>query len=638
MQELLALLFGAVIIVFFAYERFNGPGYEGSQQFERLVAYLTPDRLRARRVILRAYIFYALTLVGMHLFLCTYAQVLPLLGATGIPLDTVGASDIGAQEAVAGTQTHRGIGIAPSVSLTVALIMVGLAPSFPILQRFERWMISTAHRLAGIPTRVIEVAENLRHSRLAFEMMGADAVPSDTLLIRRGDWRRMAQYYKAAKDSLAEPEDFRSDLEIIFAVQAWILNRKLKLVGTQDRLRLQPLEAALRKRAEALIDALDEKSGNAPQGPQQGPRAGAVPVAADAPPEGVGHSPAGWERLAREADDLADDLCILLALYLEHEIIPSGSHAAPRPVTDAPGEAAPKPYASFRQHELAMARLQGFLGIGGDRSAGSAPQSYIVVTWLWTLGVVMAVCVIWSQWPGRFEAEMQGDSGTSGYLRILKYAFMGFSSYCIPMIVALAFRDSGLQLHRWNNLWSAHWTHTMPQAVVVVLASWTAATFILIASITWFASFSPQGLEDPWAYMGFQFEYMAPTTFRGAVLALLVMMMLDAERARARSLRLRSTWVSSLLWATSAAVIMTLIGGATRYLSAWAAALRFNRDGLDEIDRGLIVYAALSSALIGFFVMLCVTQALLNSRTGAVRRRGIRGGQPSPERPSVPAE
>lgn len=641
MPDSLALPFGAVIVIFFAYERFNSAGYEGAQQFERLVAYLTPDKLRARRVILRAYLFYAACLVAIYLFLCTYAEVLPQLGGPDLTKDNIGASSIGAQEApgaapVDTAETRRGLDIEPSVALTIALIMVGLAPSFPILQRFEHWMRNTAHRLAGIPTRVIEMAETLRQNRFDFEVPEANPVPADTLLIRRGDWQRLAHYQRAGGSRLAAPEDFREDLEVIFAISTWILDHKLKLSGTQDRLRLQPLEAALRKRSEALIEALDEKSGyaQADRPPTDG-TAAATPAAAAAP-EAAARARGGWERLAREAEDLADDLCVLLALYLEHEIITPGAHTAAGLPVSLGAQANGKPHGSLHQHALAKAKLEEFLGLrGGGRGGPTVPQSHVVVTWLWTLGVVIVVSLAWSQWPGGLEAEMQRGSAGSGYSRALDYAFNAFGSYCIPMIVALSLRDGGLQARRWSNLWTAHWTRTLPQAVLLVVASWAVATLILIAAIFWLASFSP-ATQDPWAFLGFQFEYLAPATLRGAAFALIVMMLLDAQLVGARSLRLRPVWLSSLLWAAGSAAVMALIGGFARYMSAWAGARRAvpPRVELDAIDRGLIVYAALYAAIIAFLVVYCLAEALLSSRGGSRLGRSARAGGTAPVLPA----
>lgn len=659
MSNLLALIFGAVIVVFFAYERFNSAGYQGSQQFERLVAYLSPDKLRARRVVLRAYIFYAATLVAIYFFLCTYAQVLPLLGASGIPADAIGATSIGAQAADADTGRPK-LNISPSISLTVALIMVGLAPSFPILDRFEHWMRSTAHRLAGIPTRVIEAADNLRHRSLDFNLpSGSEPVPKNTLLIRRGDWQRMVRYQSESKGGLAAPEDFRDDLKTVFAVSSWILDRKLKLSSTRDRLRFQPLEAALRKRVDALVHALDEKSGFARPETQPHETAPAGLVTEAAASEAVAPVPVrvGWERLAREADELADDLCVLLALYVEHEIIPASSQALAKVAATAQDASTASENASRHQHDEAKKKLEEFLDLHGGPSHSVQPQ--VAVTVFWTLGVVLTVSLVWSVFPGALEAEMQGQITGRPYYRALDYSFNGLSTFVIPMLITLALRDSGLQSHHWNSLWSDHWTLTLPQSAVVVLASSALATLILVAANIWIVSLSPEfKLERPWTYVGFQIQYVGPAALRGAALAWIVMLMLDAqldtlrkapkiqenarkgrkpdaqEAARLDMARPWS-WLRSVLWAVLAAVMMALVGAVTRSFSALAGAYRYGEE-LNDIDRGLIVYAAIYSALITFLVVYCVSEAVRNVRGSF--RSGARGGAPSQPPRQVTAE
>lgn len=642
-DDLVALLFGAAIVIFFAYDRFNSAGYEGSQQFERLVAYLSPDKMRTRRVILRAYLVYATILVAIYLFLCTYAGFLPQLGAQLPPGASIGASRIGADAADAAGGTPSGLVPSASTSLAVALIMVGLAPSFPVLERFEHWMRSTAHRLAGIPTRVIEAADILRHARFAFDAAEAGTtVPSDTLLIRRSDWQRMVHYQKAAAGALAAPEDFRDDLEKIFAVSAWILDRKLKLSGAQDRLRFQPLESALRKRSEALVQTLDDKSAfarSAAEPAQTAPASGAAVAAG---------SRGGWERLARDVDELADDFCVLLALYVEHEIITPGgmSRAAAPPDGSAPGK-----NASRHQHDLARSSLETFLDLRGERPSSSV-QSHVMVAGFWTLGVVLAASLAWSVFPGALEDEMQRGSRSAAASRARVYVFVAFSTYCIPMLVALAIRDGGLQYGRWISLWSGHWTLKLPQTGVVVLASWAFATLFLVALMTWLSS--ALWVERPGKYVLFQIGYMAPSTLRGAMLAWIVLMLLDAQldsqiaaQARARAdapkRAVRSwPWHVSLLWAILAAVLMALCGAVTRYLSGSAAAQTFGRTGFpDEVDRGLIIYAALSSGLIAFLVVFCVSEAVQNFRGGFRRHVPVpvpAAAAPAPPPPQVTAE
>jgi hypothetical protein len=56
----------------------------------------------------------------------------------------------------------------------------------------------------------------------------------------------MTYYTVAAKGHLTAPADFRNDLELIFAISAWILDRKVKLGRGGERERFDRLEEQLR--------------------------------------------------------------------------------------------------------------------------------------------------------------------------------------------------------------------------------------------------------------------------------------------------------------------------------------------------------------------------------------------------------
>ena len=107
--------------------------------------------------------------------------------------------------------------------------------------------------------------------------------------------------------------------------------------------------------------------------------------------------------------------------------------------------------------------------------------------------------------------------------------------------------------------------------------------------------------------------------------------LLDARIARAGSLNFQNSIVSSLIWANCAAVIMAICGAFTRFLTSWASALSRSpsNPSLDSIDHGLIAYAAIYSSILGFLVVFCVAEALLNQR----RPRAKREKQIAPPKP-----
>ncbi len=644
MPDGLALFIGAAIIAFFSYDRFDRVTHQGGRQLERVVSLLSPNKMRARRVVLRAYVFYALALLIIYLFMCAYAELLPLvggpalngeaMGASGIPVagvdvtsqlttgfnpsDTPGdqqLSDVAIPEA----QGKR-LGIDPAVSLTVALIIVGLAPSFPALQRVENWIRLTAHRLAGIPTWVIGASEDLSRNALGILPLDENQMPTDPLLIPQGSWERIMQYQIGAKGKLTAPDEFHHDLEVIFASASWILDRKLKLANSSGRRDFDALENNLRQRIASLIQDLDEKTGYRPghitpfavaKDAEGAEDLGGVRKDDDGPIELLRES---WDRLAGETADLANDLHILLALYVEHEIITT------QEMTPA-AKAGQKDIA--RQRVLARKKLQDFLGsMLADRTAsGRLPLSTMTV-WFWTMAVVLVVALLWSMLPGRLETALQFGNPGSGYSRATTYILGAFNQYCIPMLVALMIRDGALQSERWNNIWASHWTTGLPQAAVVICVSWAVAALIIIGLGLWQSALDQSweaNSERVWKTLRATFEYNAPSAFRGAILAWIALCLLDWPASNDDD---RMT--SSFRWATWSAAIMALCGMLTRYAMSLAALARSSRPKLDEIDYGLISYAAILAALIGFVVIFCLAEAIRSARVGSDLRNPTR--------------
>lgn len=640
MPDGLALFIGAAIIAFFSYDRFDRVTQEGARQLERVVTLLSPNKMRARRVVLRAYIFYALALLMIYFFLCAYAELLPLVGGPNLNADAIGASGIPVVSVETVSQLTTGfnvsegasgqklsveanpvaqpanLGIDPAVSLTVALIIVGLAPSFPALQRVENWIRLTAHRLAGIPTWIIAASEDLSRNALGIVPAQGGTMPNDPLLIPQGAWERIVQYQIAAKGKLTAPDEFRHDIEIIFASASWILDRKLKLANSGGRRDFEALENSLRQRTGALVQNLDEKAGFRPGhtmpftavSDMEASEEGETSQKDDESPIELQRE--SWERLAGDAADLADDLHILLALYVEHEIITTEE-------ADPVEKAGQK--ATARQSVLARKKLQEFLGtVLTDRTAsGRLPLSTMSV-WFWTIAVVLIVAFLWSMGPGRLETALQFGAAGNGYSRAVTYVWGVLNQYCIPMLVALMIRDSALQADRWSNIWSSHWTTGFPQSVFVIGVSWIVAALIIIGSGLWQAALAESWAANSarvWQTLQSTFEYNAPSAFRGAALAWIVVSLLDMPAARTDARQ-----ASSLRWAIGAAVIMALCGALTRYAMSLAALSYSPREALDQIDYGLITYAAIFAGIIGFAVIFCLSEAIKSAGLGNASR------------------
>lgn len=649
MTNLVALLFGMAVVIFFSYERFNRTTDDVGKQLQRLVSLLSPDKLRSRRVVLNAYGFYAATFVLIYFFLCAYAELLPALGGPDL---TVGASKLPAspevRAVVAGftpanssadfldalwkqplsssTRAHSpsaDILIDSSTSLAVALLIVGLAPSFPILQKFEIWMRGAAHRLAGIPTRVLQIRDELRTKAFDIGDKPATDSPSDALLIPRGDWARLAWYRAKASREPNSPDEFFSDLKLVFAVSAWVLDGRLRLVNRQDRERFAELEQSLKERKEALVERLDGKTGfsaTRASGKQKKEEAPA-PEEKQTPDESKSFT---WDRLSRELSDLAEDMCILLALYTEHEIIIAGVAQSLVDEDDLEDRRRPAAKDTSSAQRPAREKLEAFLGeylagpVGPARS-----RSYTMITALWTFFVVIGLAIGWSVFPGARETELRSSAPADAYWRLFDYGSSAVMIYFVPVVVALAIRDGWKQFYLWRNMRLSNWTIVVPQGAFIFIASWAIAAIFFLATAMWQAGVAEgwsANIENPWTTLRSVFAYNAPAPLRGAVLALIIVVLLDTWRSRSKTALSRITVGDSITWGLGTALLLGLVGGLTRWMSVWAGALQASvpRQSLDAIDRGLIAYTAIYSALIAFCVVFSVAEVLRNQRRPTV--------------------
>lgn len=646
MPDYFYLLFGVGIILFYSYDRFNVTIFEGDDRLERLVTLLSPDKLRARGTVLKAYSAYATMLVLIYLFFCAYGELIPLLGgpnlganlmlganqlpassiseiartATGFAPISEGAAEAWAQRLSDSneptTHPNNNLGIAPSVSLGTALILVGLAPTFPILKRFDEWMRSVAHSLAGIPTWIVEASDQLRGKPLRVSDENGKPIDGNTLLISQPDWDRLQRFRaRVPRHSIGGNDDFWNDLDLILAASTWFSGRKLKLAKYTMQQRFEQIEKNLLERKEDLIQKLDgltawrsEGNGNAKE------------LTSEETETEI------WERLEKGTRELADDFRILIALFVEHGIIEFPLHGSKlRSEADSDAEER-NTHAKDYQEVLAKAKLQTYASVVHEEPDSTPGRFYATPTWLWTLGVIVFVSIIWSIVPGNYETALQRASSevdaTSVYWRAMSYIFTAFNVYGLTLLVALVVRD-GLKKSAFGWLSprsSSHWTRWLPQTVLVLLTSWIAAVSFMVSVALW-----QSALQLGWPALKSRgiaenvirsLEYNAPIAMRGAILALMVLLLLDIHRALGAH---RLPWKLSLKWAAQVAVVMAIVGSLTRYLTYFAGSTvaAGGRREFDEIDTGLMIYAGLHSALIGFFVIFCVSEMMSYRRSRA---------------------
>lgn len=629
-EYLTAVLFGAVIIAVFAWDQFNRPSYEKARELTRLIELLTPSDMRRRAAYWRAYIFYAGILLLIYITLCAYgALLLPLLGLPGLEGlgdGQVGASDLPTAPAGDALQmagymsymqqlssgTDDDAATSPIVPLTISLAMVGLAPSVPILLRIEEKIRFAAHRISGIPTRLVTGSRRLRQRPLDL----GDG--SDTLLIPQHERDRMDHCVKRADGVVGDPAAFHEDLAKIVAFRAWILQEKLPLQNFAIRDAMAGIEVGVARRIERLILDLDRLTGF--EGPREGAENGRDAL----------QTQVAWETAAKEADGICADVCVLLMLYVEHGIVPTEDDADRVGWDVAPGETG---QGAAQQRALAQGKLMRFVS---DAARWAESDSIGFVLWVRATGAALVVALLYGLIFGD-NPVIEGKSfvGGSRVLLGVTYVLSAALTYALSLLIALSYHQSAYQNGSWRNVFHDNWARWLPQLLAVFVLS-AAAAIVCHVGYNIFATADVVGwevvLEKIWPVLRRAIEYEGPAAMRGPVLAILVILIVDA-------------WRTSHLYKHSAAaltllpplcgIVMFVVGLLTRALSSQVGA---NARG-DDLDLWtvwpIILEAGIVSGLIGlavgYFVRATLVHEFPHARGADGHRDGIEAfGEPHP--------
>lgn len=549
-----SLLFGGSVIALFSLEQFERPTYERSQELTRLVKVLLPSDLRRSRVYYPAYLFYAGLLVGIYALLCIFFSV-PLLKLLGFAVDGNSARSV-----------------AP---LMISLAMVGLAPPVPVLQRFEERIRFAAHRLSGIPARLLYGCRMLNAQVLQLPEHGTG------YLIPDSDWERMRRYCALAANALKKPEDFARDLPKLIAYRAWFLEQRLVTPTGKPKLRIHQNETELKTRIDGLILNLDTLV--------------SLPVAEQ--------SQEVWEKCARETDETAADVCAMMVLYVEHELI--------RFVDDGAEETA-----------AARAALESFLG-----SARVWAEESAVVGAIWVRASVTTV--IAGFLIGIVCSQIDETLDMLSLEAAAVFAVSAFFTYSPALLIALHLHDHWVRSGRWINMAENDWSSWMARASGLFFISAAVGFVCLVALNLYWAmlSFGPDRvLSLFWdaAWMGAIYE--GPRAVLGPLLALGIVALIDTSRTRSGAGRYYTP-------IAIAAAVMAAWAGLAKCLSsqyAHAVACGADEECLSEIP-GLIAFlseeqtllAALQAGALGLAALLVCRRLLL---------RGFGGMQPQRRR------
>lgn len=580
-----ALLFGAGTVVFFAWDQFNRPSYEGSRELTRLIEILKPARTRRRTVYWRAYAFYAAILLLIYFTLCAYGLLLgPTIGlqvpgytseSTVAPDDAATGPDVGARvipasgydpdsiaelpqvlaqtagKGAAGNRTPGGActGFAcdPTVPLFISLVMVGLAPSFPMLVKAEKRIRLAAHRLSGIPTRLISGSRRLRMRPIRLR-------PDDgALLISQQDRRRLVHYDQPARAHLDEPDGFLADIDKIIALRTWVLQEKLPLANPEARADVAEIEAGVRASVDQLIFNLDTLSGFEGEAAQHG--------------NGMSAEQArlAWDVAAKSADLVCGDFCVLLMLYVEHGVLPTRSDAE----RVGWGVAAPDDDPDFAKQTRAAEEL--LLDHLDDAARFVERENLGMTLWVRATLTALLIAFVYGMLFGGETAKNVEDSLSGGNRFGLGLQFLISATliYALALLVSVSWRQSAYQSGAWHNLYTEHWSRWAPQMLTVLLLA-GLASLICVVGNSLIATVGAVGIEivmeNRVAVLIGAVQYNGPPALLGATLSVVVIAIIDAWFCKGG---IGIVWLRRLPWI--AGVVMFLAGFGSRQLMSAAA-------------------------------------------------------------------
>ena len=439
---------GAAVILLFAHDQLNRPlvADPDARRRARLLEMFAPAQLRNQAIFLRGYLFYAL------LLLMAFTLASALGGSVLRSLTGGGAAGEGA--------------VAP---LGVALMMVGLLPRAPFLDKLEERFRLLAYRLVGVPATFYEFTDALLRVEL-----DADAISER--LVGPADAARLRAVLSRAETVFGPGpvnDRFAQGAMKLFAFRAWSANPD-GWPGWATRSAFRRFEIEIAPRVDAVVEDLEDLALR----PQAETRLRVVGAAARAPapatPEAAGldrllPEEHRWRALAGRVAEAAEDACALCALYAEK--------ARERPTDDNPVSEV----------------LRGLIERAERRkSGGASPLMDVLIRMLLTLAAAMFVV----GWFGQ-SAGFLDYGGVSGARAGMLYAVGVLVLYGPASFQAWSARQEAARRSAWRNAFAEDDVFPTLQYLGLFLGAWAVATaslggFILFERIRW-------GMAEPFA-------------------------------------------------------------------------------------------------------------------------------------------
>lgn len=520
---------------------------------------LSVNQMRTASVVRLSFLYYALGLLVLYFLVSAYMIVFAEYQEKQDP------SIVGG---IAPDSFAQAMGDTGLVFLAVALAVVGIGPNIPVVRNVEAWLRRSAHGLAGIPTRVLEHTIELRGAdfKLTKEDIDLLLLPEDRLSVE--------------KIQKGDPELLR-DVALIAGPGAWVLNTRSIVVESRLHDPFRRLEDELRRRKNDLFRHLRDEADKS-----DSPKSPGSPISAKA-----------------EADELADDICVLLALYHEHGLL-----VGPRKRSDWKLQGDSRSDRRLSVNPDRRRIISDFVGTSDtlfeDQTARRA-----MLAMSWTLGVIAVLSAAWTIWPGALEQQIRYPddwelANLNWWRRWLERLSSGLFTVFLPVAFGVSLWQGAESSSLWGDGLGGDWTHAVPRGFLIFAGGWAIGIVFqcgLSLWLTWISAGWTPPIEDWMKSLGEIFEYQAPRVVHGALLAVLVVGVLDRWKKEPG----RAPWVHTLL----GALMVGVTDGLMR-LQAILTLIVSEASWPTEYRAGSIVYVTLYSTLLSLFILYGISRRL----------------------------
>ncbi len=281
---LYAFLTGLFFILLFAWDRLNQrlENDHAKSRQTRFVEMLSPSKLLRSAMYLRGWAVYSALLSIFFFLICSVGE--PVFTVLLQPyVQGIGFDDLDPAS--------------PIVPLVVSLIITGVLPQFPLLNRLEELARRLTHRLVGIPDSFNDLTDALFEAPLDDSPMGSDSLARNDNTLR------------VASEVLGDRVDEERVEAAMIKIEAleWI-GEGQSWPGRKITVQFKSISDEIRDRVNAVTEDIDDLIARAARQQDRG-QVGA---------QDNGALAKRWEAVLTRLQSAADDVCAMMAIYAEN--------------------------------------------------------------------------------------------------------------------------------------------------------------------------------------------------------------------------------------------------------------------------------------------------------------------------------